>query len=307
MRKKIIPSLFFVLALVVISLIPLISAVTVYIDGNLRPDLRDGETLITGLTNNHAYQGQVFTADGSTITTIQLQLRKWNNPAANFAVKIETITGTYGTDGKPSGSLIGTSDSVAASTLTTSYNMINFTFSTPVSTLANTKYALYLYPVDATTLDGTNAISIGYDASSPLHSGNYFEWTGTTWYTAASVDLIFAVYGTPAASPTSAPTPTPLTGVGYHWNGTHWVQFNQVEEKTDYFANILPIFAVYLIPAVVGFLCVGKHTIGFVAGLTIGGIIAYGWGLTELWTMVVIVLVDILILVAVPRGSKGSD
>ena len=132
-------------------------------------------------------------------------------------VKLYNLTGTYGTDGKPSVAIgdppLATSDTILFSNLSTAYGWVTFTFSTPYSLTANTKYCLGLEMDD----DETAEILIGIDTTSPTHGGNYFDSSGgTNWSTNSARDLPFIVRGEAASQNVlveAATTELVLTGV----------------------------------------------------------------------------------------------
>ncbi len=134
--------------------------------------------------------GQAFTSGGGTLLQAKFYLSKSGSPTGNAVAKIYAITGTYGTDSKPTGAALATSDNFDVSTLTASLQLITLTFSgvNQISLTASTKYFVTF---EFTTTDSVN---VGLDASSPSHGGNYaFEQAGV-WTGLSTKDIIFYVY-----------------------------------------------------------------------------------------------------------------
>ena len=128
-------------------------------------------------------------ATGTTITEVRLYLKKVGSPTGNLTVKIETDSA-----GDPSGTPVtnGTSDTVAASTLSTSYGYISFTFATDPSLSATTTYWLVLETADSQS--NTDYVIWGADESSPSYAdGEMKSYTGS--WAAESKDAIFNVLG----------------------------------------------------------------------------------------------------------------
>lgn len=145
--------------------------------------------------------GQSFTGDGKTVETVKFYLQKVNSPTGNICAKIysEQHATAFGTD-SVTNTLLATSDSYDVSTITASFTLITFTFSgSNRITLTNgTKYCVMCENVDLT--GASTGINIGYDDTSPTHSGNYIQnWFGTS--ADATKDTCFYLY-------TSTPVPT---------------------------------------------------------------------------------------------------
>lgn len=74
--------------------------------------------------------GQAFTGNGQVLDRATFYLDKhFGLPTGNATAKIYAITGTYGTSAIPTGSALATSDVFDVSTLTTTKQLIDFTFS----------------------------------------------------------------------------------------------------------------------------------------------------------------------------------
>lgn len=134
--------------------------------------------------------GQGITGDGGTLSSAKVYLKKVGGTLSgrNMRVAIYSHTGTFGTSGSPS-TLLATSDAIDASVLTASFALIEFTFSGANKiTLTNGTNYFLVYNAVADFLNGE---SIGLDASSPTHGGNYWDdFNGVI----NTQDLCFYVY-----------------------------------------------------------------------------------------------------------------
>lgn len=129
-------------------------------------------------------------SSGESIGSVKLWLKKEGTPADNLTVKIMPDS-----TGDPSGTPVtnGTSDSVATSTLSTSYGWIEFPFSTAPSLSGSTTYWIVL-ETDGTQSD-TDYVVWGADGSSPGYAnGEGKSELASTW-SAEGVDFIFDVLG----------------------------------------------------------------------------------------------------------------
>lgn len=151
------------------------------------------------LSGENEQRGQALWLPACTISSVKFYLTKQGSPPGNTVAKIYAATGTMGTNGIPTGSILATSDTIAASTFPASptYNLIEYTFGTPLEIAAG-DFALL---VEYTGGDGSNKIRIGYDSNGG-HAGNIFytHTAGSGWAAQSAVDLIFYIYGTLAAT-----------------------------------------------------------------------------------------------------------
>ena len=136
--------------------------------------------------------GQSFTAVVGTLDSAQFYLRKNNSPTGNAVAKIYNYTGTPGSTAKPTGAALATSDTFDVSTLTTSFQLIEFLFSG--AERIGLSVTNYIVTIEYTGGDATNLIVVGRDDSSSTHAGN-FSYIQTPNWTATTGDLIFYVYG----------------------------------------------------------------------------------------------------------------
>ena len=136
--------------------------------------------------------GQAFTGNGLPLSGAKFYLKKNGTPAGNVYAKLYASTGTYGSTCKPTGDVLATSDAIVANSLSTSMELISFTFSTPYTLVNGTKYIIV---ANAPNSLGNATVIIGADNTSPSHAGNASYISSTTWYALADWDLCFYVYG----------------------------------------------------------------------------------------------------------------
>lgn len=139
---------------------------------------------------------QSFTANGDAISSVKFYIRKLGSPTGNATAKIYFHTGTFGSGGKPDGTpaIVTSSTSFDVSTLTGSFQLIEFTFATPIPLKNGNKYCIALAYSGG---DASNAVEYGFDDTSPTHGGNIAELSAGTWTGFASTDLIFYAYANP--------------------------------------------------------------------------------------------------------------
>lgn len=147
-----------------------------------------------GSTNR---RGQSFKGTTTQLArTARFYLKKTGSPTGPMTAKIYAHTGTFGTNGKPTGSPLATSDEVDISTLSSASMSIisfNFTGANKITLVADTPYILVLQ-LDAG--DASNYLTIGIDVTSPSHQGNHsYSSNGTVWNTGTTYDIVFYMVG----------------------------------------------------------------------------------------------------------------
>jgi hypothetical protein len=157
--------------------------------------------------------GQSFTGDGGILQSVKLYLENYTGATGTAYVKIYAHTGTFGTDGKPTGSALATTSFDVSTLESSELTLETFTFTGEDKiTLTNgTKYVVTLE-----FNDDTDSISMGKDGSSPSHAGNYCALSSGTWTGYNYGDACFYVYAdessasvTPSASESASPSATP--------------------------------------------------------------------------------------------------
>ena len=157
--------------------------------------------------------GQVFTGDGGILQNAKFYSRKFGSPTGTGYIKIYAMTGTFGTDGRPTGAVLATS-SFDVSTIGTSFSLETFIF-TGANKITLTNATKYCVVLEYTGGDINNYIGMGYDGTSPTHDGNLCSYSGGVWSGADYGDVCFYVYKdesspsvTPSASISSTPSAT---------------------------------------------------------------------------------------------------
>ena len=144
--------------------------------------------------------GQAFAGPATVYTTTSLKFyaKKVGSPTGTATFELYACTGTPGTNGMPTGSVLATGN-FDVSTLTTSYALYEVTFSTPYKLTASTNYVVMFTNPTSGTIDASNYPVIGTDGSSPTHGGNTTYYTSGAWTYTTGYDTAFYLYGTTEA------------------------------------------------------------------------------------------------------------
>lgn len=135
--------------------------------------------------------GQSFFGNGRPVTRAATPLRRVGAPTGNITAQIYAHTGTFGSSSVPTGSPLATStNSVAASTLTTTSTPTYFTFD---GTLTLTNSTPYVVAFTHTASDGSNFVAVGANLAS-VHAGNCSAISSTGTAAPDSMDVPFEVY-----------------------------------------------------------------------------------------------------------------
>lgn len=148
--------------------------------------------------------GQCFITPSDTpyvLTSACFYLKRGSNIAGNMVACLYEMTGTYGTNGEPTGSPLATSETVACSTLTTDWDVIVFTFTDSYEMLTSHEYCITVQAYDG-TWSGSYYVFVGVD-NTPAHGGNCVSFYSNNWYAVSASDTIFYVYGSEAESTTA--------------------------------------------------------------------------------------------------------
>lgn len=156
--------------------------------------------------------GQSFTGNGSSINQAWFYLARGGNPTGSVVAKIYTMTGTFGSSGKP-GTLLATSNPINVSTIpSNAYSQIYFDFATPYATANGTRYVV---TCEYSGGNSSNFLAIAYDSSTPSHPGNGSYKASSGWSGISTQDLVFGVLNTgTAATPPPATNPAPVANAG---------------------------------------------------------------------------------------------
>jgi hypothetical protein len=138
--------------------------------------------------------GQSFTSvNNYKITTCKFYIVKSGSPTGNIYAKVWDHTGTYGTSSKPTGSYLAISDVINIETISTSINLVTFTFSGANQIIISSKN--YCVNVISNNGNSSNYLRIGSNSSAGTHGGNRFYSTDETSWSSFAQDVIFYIYG----------------------------------------------------------------------------------------------------------------
>lgn len=162
-----------------------------HLDSNIQPSPPDWD-LYSGLVTSVA---QSFTGDGRTLDRAKFYICKVGNPTGNVYVKLYEHTGTFGTDSKPTGAALATSDAIdiSGATIPSDPNpgWVEFHFSTPYTLVNGMKYC------SAIEFNGGNSTNKLYVFDSDVggggadHPGNAAQYALGSWNAFSAKDLEF--------------------------------------------------------------------------------------------------------------------
>ena len=172
----------------------------------LQDSYSESNTIGSGGGSFGGYDGDMFgqsfaNTSAKEIKSFFFYLARVNNPTGNIYVSIYAHTGTYGTDGIPTGSALASSDVIDVSTLPTTgagpqLKRFTFTGANQIVLGAATKYFAVL--VCAGQSSGSNATAFYTDNSAPTHGGNFaVKYGASSWSPVSSVDGAFYEYTAP--------------------------------------------------------------------------------------------------------------
>jgi len=153
-------------------------------------------TIDLGDISNHAVGQAIALPFGFkySLTSAKFYLERNGLCTGNCYAKIYAVTGTVGTDGKPTGAVLATSDAVDSSGIATGFHLVEFTFSTPLAVSAG-NYCIEFY-FSGGDYAGGKYLGGGTDDTTPTHAGNYYYRNASETATSSSVtDTIFYLYG----------------------------------------------------------------------------------------------------------------
>ena len=139
-------------------------------------------------------EGQSFTGASGVLNSCKWYLKKTGLPTGNMVAKVYTHSGTFGASSEPTGTALGTSGDFNVATLTTSSQLITFTFS-GVNKITLDNGTKYVVTIEYTGGDTDNYVMFGTDESSPTHTGNAsYTMDGTNWTPYPAGDDSFYVF-----------------------------------------------------------------------------------------------------------------
>jgi hypothetical protein len=152
-------------------------------------DIRCSITTSAVVVNNGLAQGFSHSST-TTLSYVDLLLKRTGTLSGTLTLAVYSDS-----SGFPNAVITnGTAATVAASTVTTGYTLIRFTWSTPPTNTASTQYHLVLTTSDSAS--NTAYIEWGTDISSPPYANGAFALFNPTWSAASpTADGIFDLYG----------------------------------------------------------------------------------------------------------------
>lgn len=152
-------------------------------------EANENSTLSVYLTQQPTL-GQSFLGSGKPLRRARFRMFKSGSPTGTLSAVLYAHTGTFGTSGIGTGSVLATStNTLNVSDLTTSSAWVQFDFDGTFTPINGTPYIIAV-----TTTNTTSAsLFVGVDTSSPTHAGNTAR-LAPTWQAIGTTDLIFEVY-----------------------------------------------------------------------------------------------------------------
>ncbi len=165
------------------------------------PTLVNEYSVANGDLSAPMYQGSAVTSWGQSFSNAQtgtldsciFYMNKQGSPTGNVVAKLYNMTGTLGTDAKPTGSPLATSNTFDVSTLSGTVLPITFGFSGAERiTLTPGNYIIQLTN-DSLVGDSSNYVMVRMDNTSPTHEGiASYLFTGV--WTNIARDVCFKIY-----------------------------------------------------------------------------------------------------------------
>jgi len=164
---------------------------------------------ISGYSSHWKAIGQSFVlTEGKKITSCRFYLSRLGTLSGVCYAKIYAHTGTWGVNGKATGSSLGTSNPVVASSIAEGFNLVRFNFSGAEQFTPSDKVP-YVLAFEYTVNNGnSNRIQAGVDTTTPSHVGNLC-YKETNWAVVFPVvaDTIFYLYAGDVAITNRAKNP----------------------------------------------------------------------------------------------------
>lgn len=137
---------------------------------------------------------QSFVGVGGTIVSTRIYATKVGTPTGNVVSSLYAITGTPGTSAKPTGAALATSDAVVATTLSTSFSLVDFTFS-GANQFLMVNGTNYCISIEYSGGDASNRIVTGYDNNASLPGTNVsVQFSNGTWQGGTGGSLCYYLY-----------------------------------------------------------------------------------------------------------------
>ena len=131
-------------------------------------------------------------ANATHLVRAYFDVKTVGSPTGNATAKLYTISGTHGSTAVPTGAALATSETVDVSKIGTSYEQVEFGFSTTYEMTASTNYII---SIEYTAGDATNYIDVSGN-STGTHAGNRSQLNGT-WVASSGSDIAFEIQTSP--------------------------------------------------------------------------------------------------------------
>jgi len=192
--------------------------------------------------------GQAFTVKTAEetykLTQAKFYLKRVGSPTGHLKACLYNMTGTYGTNAKPTGSPLASSELVDITNLGLNYSETTFSFvgDQQYEVTKDQKYCIVVQANDG-SLNGSNRVNLKASyTSEATHDGNECWFASSGWLTGSSYDLCFLVYGEYYTPPPPPPTTltihhdangdtNPLSG-SYEYDEPEWVTVTYTPDDT---------------------------------------------------------------------------
>lgn len=154
------------------------------------------ETNVSTWTQRNVNQGigQAFVnTKQALLRKVKFYLNKVGSPTGTMVASLYACKGTPGSTGNVTGDALATSDPIEVNVLTSSLQLITFTFSKPYIMDAGMNYVIAFIYKSGVSPTG-NWVNVGINMTNPSHPGNAVTYTGDAWY-AYIGDIIFYLVG----------------------------------------------------------------------------------------------------------------
>lgn len=148
--------------------------------------------------------GQSFRSSGDKLTRVTFYGKAVGTLSGNTFAQLYAHSGTFGTTGFPSGSVLATSDAINSATLSSVSSPVTFTF-TGDQQYVMTSGSAYVIAWSYTGGSAAADIGVEVDISAPTAAGRGYYLKGTTWFTTtqdggkgtsgATDDMVFILSG----------------------------------------------------------------------------------------------------------------
>lgn len=167
-------------------------------------DSYDTSTSLLGYTIQGGNYGtaQSFEGDGRRLYSSKFLLTRTGSPVYDVMAKIYPVTGTHGSNARPTGSPLAVSETVLSSSVSTTRSYIEFYFK-GVNRIKLEDGQYYCVSIEPTNYDGVilNHITVSFRQSGSTHIGNYSLNNSGTWSGLSNGDLLFSVITKPLKNP----------------------------------------------------------------------------------------------------------